>query len=305
VTEQDLSDSNLILLGRPEDNALTAKVIGKLPISFDGDKIKLGGKKYSGPNAGVILCYPNPLNPARYVVMIAGSTPLSYADINVRFGNWFDWVPYDFRKHYDFAVFDDLTSGRNPESFMVWGFFGEAWEMNEATTFSAVKSFREKLLPRVFPRVAPDSPEKPNVLYLDQAFTTGENITKEYLERNRTLEGHVLKLVGKDYPRGLCCRFPCWLTFNCAGYKRLKMTAGVGWDGVTESCDDRKQFEKVRISVQSDKGQLYEIAERTYKLPPVEIDVDLNGATTLTLSATGGLAWLNGSMVWANARLEK
>jgi hypothetical protein len=305
VTDQDIADSNLILFGRPEDNALTAKVIGKLPASFDGEKIKLGDKTYSGPNAGAILCYPNPLNPERYVVLIAGTTPLSYIDINVRFGNWFDWVPYDFRKHYDFAVFDDLTSGRNPESFLVWGFFDEGWNFSDTLTFAAVKSFREKLLPRVFPKIAAETEDKPDVLWLDDAFTDGESITKEYLERNRTLEGHVLKLVGKEYKRGLCCRFPCWLTFNCEGYSRLKLSAGVGWDGVTEPCDDRKQFEKVRVLVQGDGKTLYEALERTYKNEPCEIDVDLNGASTITLSATGGLAWLNGSFVWANARLER
>jgi acetyl esterase/lipase len=305
VTETDASDSNLILFGRPEENALTARVIDKLPLSFKGDEIRLGERTYAGPNAGVILCYPNPLNPNRYVVLIAGTAPRSYVDINVRFGNWFDWVPYDFRKHYDFAIFDDLTCGRNPESFLVWGFFGESWEFVPATTFPAVKSFREKLLPRVVPSVRNDAEQKPEILYLDEAVTLRESVTKEYLERNRTLEGQKLQLNGKDYARGLCCRFPCSLTFDCAGYGRLKMTVGVGWDGRTEPCNDRKQFEKARITVQGDAGTLFEIGERTYKLDPCEIDIDLNGSKTVTLSANGGLAWLNGSIIWANARLER
>ena len=124
------------------------------------------------------------------------------------------------------------------------------------------------------------------------------------LERNRTLEGGPLQLLGKDYPRGLCCRFPCTLTFDCAGYKSFKVSAGVGWDGKTEPCADCKQFEKVKVTVSADGKQLFEATDRAWKSEPCEIDVELNGAKSVTLSANGGLPWLNTSFVWANARLE-
>ena len=308
ITADYLAHFNLILFGTAETNALIAKVADNVPLSVEGRTIRLGDTEYSGPNAGAFLCYPNPLNLERYVVLISGTTPQSYTDFNVRFGNWFDWVPYDSRKHFDFAVFDDLTSGRHPETFLTWGFFDEQWRFNSALTFPAVEAFRRVLVPRVFPTVRLEALAKdasrPEAVFLDTSFTQNENMTKEFLERNRTLDGSPLQLLGKNYDRGLCCRFPCWLTFSCGGYRRLKVTAGVGWDGTTEPCDDRKQFEKVHVAVVADGKTLFESHGRMYNSEPVEIDVDLGGAQSVTLSANGGLPWLNGSFVWADARLE-
>jgi len=307
LTDEDIADSNLILIGGPGHNIVAAHVLDKLPLALEKDSVRLGGKTYSGPNLGVIMCYPNPLNPHRYVVLMLGTTPRAYDGINVRFGNWFDWVGYDYRKHYDFAVFDDLTNGHSPESFLVWGFFDENWRMTPELTFEAVPSWRGKSLPRVFPEIELSklTEPRPETVWLDSMFAKQTNVYKEYLERNRTLEGGPLQLLGQDYPRGLCCRFPCTLTFDCAGYRSFKVTAGVGWDGKTEPCDDRKQFEKVKVTVSADGKQLFEANDRTWKDGPCEIDVELNGAKSVTFSANGGLPWLNTSFVWANARLEE
>ncbi|MCY3018404.1 MAG: NPCBM/NEW2 domain-containing protein [Planctomycetota bacterium] len=315
ITDADIADSNLILIGGPEHNTVTAHVIGKLPLVLEKDAVTLtgsgtaGGKKYTGPNVGAIMCYPNPLNPQRYVVIMYGTTPQAYTEINLRFGNWFDWVGYDYRKHYDFAVFDDLTNGHSPESFLVWGFFDEQWKMSPELTFEAVPAWRGKLRPRVLPTInlaelAKNKEKLPETLYLDEAFARNVNVYKEYLERNRTLDGNTLQLRGQDYRRGLCCRFPCSIAFDCAGYTRLKLAAGVAWDGTTEPCEDRKTFEKVKVTIAADGKTLFEANERTYKDEPCEIDVELNGAKTITLSANGGLPWLNGSFIWADARLE-
>jgi len=303
ISEQDIRDSNLILIGTPKTNALIQKVIAQTPFAFDEGEIQFGGKRYAGSNLGAVMCYPNPLNPQRYVVIMAGTTPEAYTDIHVRFGNWFDWVPYDFRRHYDFAIFDDLTSGRNPETFLTWGFFGEDWTIKPELQFNAVPAFREKALPRVL--LKPIATTKAQVLNLDELAPLNNGVTKEYLERNRTLDGSVLQIAGKDFQRGLCARFPYTLTFNCKGYKRFKTTAGVGWDGTTEPSDDRKTHEKVAVRVEADGKTVFEMSERTWRSAPCEIDVDLSGAEKLTISATGGLSWLNGSFIWANARLEK
>jgi hypothetical protein len=307
ITPQDIADSNLILIGTPDQNPLMAQVVRKLPISFEpDDSVHLGAKLYTGPNLGLALCYPNPLNPNRYVVLIAGTTPAAYADIHVRFGNWFDWIPYDFRKHYDFAIFDDQTNGHNPETFLVWGFFDEQWQLAPDLTFEGIPAWRSKSRPRVMPDVLwnKQQPPWPGTLHLDRVAARNVTVNKEYLERNRTLQGGPLQLRGEDFERGLCCRFPCSLTFDCAGYKRLKLLASVQWDGKTEPSDDRKTFEKVRVTVHADGKQIFEALEQTYKDAPCEIDVELKGAKTITLSANGGLPWLNGSFIFANARLE-
>lgn len=307
VASADIAGLNLVLIGGPEQNSVTRRVLdSRLIIALEGEAIRISGKQYAGPNAGATVCCPNPLNPQRYVVIIAGTTARAYADINTRFGNWFDWVGYDYRRHYDFAIFDDFTNGHSPESFLVWGFFNEQWQMAPETTFEGVPEWRKRALPRVLPEIELSklTAPRPESVWLDQLVARNVNVPKELLERNRTLDGGPLQVAGKSYERGLCTRFPCSLTFDCAGYARFAAAAGVGWDGRTEVCKDRQQFEKVKVTVAADGKVLFEATDRMYKDEPCEIDVELNGANTLTLSAHGGLPWLNGSFVWANARLE-
>jgi hypothetical protein len=305
VTEQDVADSNLILFGKPEDNGLLANIVKQLPVSFEPDCIKLGDKTYNGQNLGAIFCYPNPLNPQRYVVVIAGTTPQSYTDIHARFGNWFDWVGADYKRHYDFAIFDDKTLGRFPETFLAWGFFGDDWKLSPELTFPAAPAFRDRFGPRAIPAIEYGKLDPlPETLYLDELPARGQNLIKEYLERNRNFFGQPLALNGKKFSRGLCARFPHSVTFDCRGYSRFKCSAGVWWDCTTEVPEDRKRMEKVTLTVQADGKEILKATERSYSSDACEIDVELNGARTITLSASGGFPWLNGSFVWADARLE-
>lgn len=74
VTDKIIADKNLILFGDPGSNALIAKVVEDLPIEWTKDQITVNGKSYDTNNHGVALIYPNPLNPARYVVINSGHT---------------------------------------------------------------------------------------------------------------------------------------------------------------------------------------------------------------------------------------
>ena len=310
VEPDEIQRSNLVLFGLPEDNSLLARILPKLPVKYEPDGFEIGGKKYGGPNAGLKLCYPNPLAPHRYVALMSGLTPDSYVDMHRRLGNWFDWIVYDFRSHFDFAVFDDLTTGRHPESMPVWGFFGENWELRSDLLFTGVPEYREGRLPRKLPTVdltelRDAGTELQQELYLDELKPLKIKFPKEYLERNRTLEGKPLMLLGRHFERGLCCRFPCTLTFPCDGYTRLTATAGIEWDGVSELSPDRVESEEVTVRVVADNALIYQATEQTYRDEPLKIDVELNGARQVRLSVSGGRVWLNGSFVWADAYLER
>jgi hypothetical protein len=304
VTDADVAAHGLVLFGGPAENALTARVAGSLPVSVGPGGVTLGGRTYAGAHVGVKLCYPNPLDPRRYVVVVAGTTPESYADVNVRFGNWFDWVPYEHRSHFDYAVFDDLTVGRSPETFLVWGFFGERWELDDELRFEGVKSWRARVRPRVHPGTA-STAAGVGPLWLDAVAAGSQGIGKEYLERNRMLDGGALVVAGREFQRGLAFRWPGSVTFANPGRGRLRATVGIAWDGRTEPCGDRRDFERAVFVVRGAGGEsLYRSAPRRWCDPPLEIDVDVGGVPNVTLSATGGRVWLNTTCVWADARLE-
>lgn len=74
VDEKTIADKNLILFGDPGSNSLIAKVVEDLPIQWTKDKITIDDKTYDTQNHGVVLIYPNPLNPDRYVVINSGHT---------------------------------------------------------------------------------------------------------------------------------------------------------------------------------------------------------------------------------------
>jgi hypothetical protein len=84
VSEADIADKNLILVGTPEQNSLVAKIADRLPIQFLAGGVQIGGQEHRGERLGLVMIYPNPLNPERYVLLVPeqywGEKPWAYPD---------------------------------------------------------------------------------------------------------------------------------------------------------------------------------------------------------------------------------
>ena len=76
VTPGDIAGNNLVLFGTPEENRLLKRIADKLPVKFLDGGFEVGGKTYRDPEAGLLMVYPNPLNPERYVLLL----PENYGD---------------------------------------------------------------------------------------------------------------------------------------------------------------------------------------------------------------------------------
>jgi len=74
LTDEHIADSNLILFGDPGSNAIMARVIEKLPVSWTKGGFEVNGQSYNAETHQLSLIYPNPLNPRRYVVINSGHT---------------------------------------------------------------------------------------------------------------------------------------------------------------------------------------------------------------------------------------
>jgi dienelactone hydrolase len=124
LTEADIAAHNLVLWGDPSSNKILAKIADRLPIQWDGDKVRVGDKTYSAAHHVPILIYPNPLNPKKYVVLNSGFTYREYDYLNNA-----RQVP----KLPDYAVVDIKipVSSRSPGGIAAAGFFGEKWELKE------------------------------------------------------------------------------------------------------------------------------------------------------------------------------
>jgi DNA-binding transcriptional ArsR family regulator len=76
IRDSDLNN-NLILIGGPVVNKITEKVNDSLPINFKKDNnwiiySSLTKNSYPQDEVGIIVKAPNPLNPSKYILLVAG-----------------------------------------------------------------------------------------------------------------------------------------------------------------------------------------------------------------------------------------
>jgi hypothetical protein len=72
VSEDELRTHHLLLIGRPDSNALVARFQKSLPIAFGARSFVVRDKTYANPGSAVAVAADNPLNDHRSVVVIAG-----------------------------------------------------------------------------------------------------------------------------------------------------------------------------------------------------------------------------------------
>jgi len=70
VTKEDIAGKNLVLFGTPGQNAVLRSIADKLPVRWLEDGVEIAGKAHRGDRVGIVLVYPNPLNPDRYVLLM-------------------------------------------------------------------------------------------------------------------------------------------------------------------------------------------------------------------------------------------
>ena len=79
ITDADIASSNLILWGDPKSNKVLARIVDKLPVQWSTDSVALGTRKFGTATNALVMIYPNPLNPRKYVVINSGNTFREYA----------------------------------------------------------------------------------------------------------------------------------------------------------------------------------------------------------------------------------
>lgn len=127
VTDADIAAHNLVLWGDPASNQLLAKIADKLPIDWSVKSVKAGKETFPAAGHAVVMIYPNPLNPKKYVVLNSGFTFREYDQLNNA-----RQVP----KLPDFAVVDvsQPATSRAPGGIATAGFFDERWELTSSST---------------------------------------------------------------------------------------------------------------------------------------------------------------------------
>ncbi|MFH1732377.1 MAG: prolyl oligopeptidase family serine peptidase [Planctomycetota bacterium] len=144
VTAADIGRSNLILYGTPSDNSVLRKIAGKLPVKITGQGFEFQGKKYSGEDHGLVMVYPNPLNPARLVVVRSGLPHGGGLSPNHKL----DLLP-------DFVIFRKGVDYDKTNQAVVAGFFDENWQVAERLIWRRDKDAADPWLNKPEPEEEP------------------------------------------------------------------------------------------------------------------------------------------------------
>jgi hypothetical protein len=118
VSPSDIANYNLVLFGDPGSNTLIAKVIGGLPVQWTRSEIVVGSQRFPTADHALVLIYPNPLNPQKYVVLNTGQT---FSANRITSGTEAVFFP----RLGDYAVL--TTSG----AVKTAGYFDEAWRLKQ------------------------------------------------------------------------------------------------------------------------------------------------------------------------------
>ncbi len=125
VSDAEIAQHNLVLWGDPQSNQLLARIVDKLPIRWTKEGLVVGKQSFPADKHAAILVFPNPLNPARYVVLNSGFTFREFDYLN---------NARQTPKLPDWAVVDVSTKpdARAPGKVVAADFFGERWELRPA-----------------------------------------------------------------------------------------------------------------------------------------------------------------------------
>lgn len=120
-------DCHWILFGTPRSNPVIAKLAQHLPISWSKTEIRLGQQGFATDSHALILIYPNPYLPNRYIVFNSGFTFREYAYLNNarQIPMLPDWAIVDTTSQNE----DQWPTSQWPGRIVAADFFDEAWQL--------------------------------------------------------------------------------------------------------------------------------------------------------------------------------
>jgi len=125
ISAADRSRYSLILVGGPDENAVTRELGAQLPLEITEDRIVVDGYPFKAISAAVRLIYPNPLNADRYILISAANSP----EVMSLIKHMPDNVDFVIAEKRD----EEENGGQSETSIrvMVSGVFNYEWELEE------------------------------------------------------------------------------------------------------------------------------------------------------------------------------
>jgi dienelactone hydrolase len=129
VNSETLDRYNLILLGGPETNAVTARIRKDLPISIKNNRLVFNGLEIEKDDVAFQIIYPNPLNREKYVVVKGGTSPKGE-----ELAGLFN-VIYSGAGLPDFIVYGEAVKEKGWGAILAAGFFDMNWKFDSSLAY--------------------------------------------------------------------------------------------------------------------------------------------------------------------------
>ncbi|MDP6359274.1 MAG: NPCBM/NEW2 domain-containing protein, partial [Planctomycetota bacterium] len=304
VTEEQIKSSNLICYGRPDQHRIVSMAAGSLPLRFEPDKILFEEHRFDGDDLGVKFCYPNPLNPERYIVVFAALSWKGMFQINNRFGNWFDWGAYENRNYFDYAIFDGRT--HSPETFVAFGYFNQDWDIRSKYRFDGKEEFRSRHEPRALPSLQKAEGDISN---LSDLIPSSISQLQGAVSFNRSYEANPLNAGGKEFEKGFGVRAPSTIEFELDGsYGTFTAFVGVDTEG-KKVRDHHIEHNRIQFEVYADDAEepLATSGALGIGHPPHKLECSMAGVKKLKLVTRQvcGYRWFLLSAAWGEPTVKK
>jgi hypothetical protein len=123
ITDADIAASNLVLFGDPSSNAVLKRVVDRLGIQWNAKTVTAGAQSFPSDTHVPVFIYPNPLNPAHYVVINSGFTFHDQSNNDRQNSKLPDWAVVDTSQ----PGAPDNGVVHIPAAIKAAGFFDENW----------------------------------------------------------------------------------------------------------------------------------------------------------------------------------
>ena len=281
VSAAEMARYSLLLVGGPADNLLTRQLAGKLPLRIVPAGFIIDDLAFPVRDGGVRLAYPNPLNPERYVVVAAATSPLGM----------FRLPPFNNRYDVDFAV----TDGRGGQEQLA-GLFDRNWHVDR-TLIEYGKPSGD--LPPAPAFLSAAIPEK--TLYLCTVIEERGEGDLDYLPGTFAPFARALSYSPKEtYPHSLCMPYYS----NPVSALEYNLYGG-HWQHFRATLALEKPSTDMIVSfiVKGDGKVLYRSPPCDATAPRRPIDIPIDGVANLRLE----MEWhgVAATACWADARVEK
>ncbi len=300
ITDEQMRAYSLELIGGPDENLVTRRLIGDIPLKIAPDGVTVDGRTFPVRDAAVRLTYPHPLNSHRYVTIRAGNSAAGFFLT--------DHLPDDL--DVDFLIDDGRVSEDFDRTTVVWGRFDHNWRFQEKYAHFGDPSARARAPVRRTPTRLTTVTDQPRLM-LSEVLET--ETTGSYVMMRRDMSRHdkPMTMGGRTFASGIAVgidRRPCKVVYDLAGgdWRRLRATVGIELEKKpAELTAAEKRSVMVFFIARGDGKELYRSPGVQWDSHPIDIDVEIAGVTTLELVTLARHSDVVASINWGNLRLEK